>query len=565
MDAVTAPAPAGRGPRESKPLGQRLVEAGLLSEPQLDLALREQRRSGAYLGQTLVELGFVSEEEITRCLAAENDVEVVSVRGVTLAPEMVSLIDYEVAREHKAFPLSTANGLLQVVFADPLDVVAQDDIERRTGYPIEVVTAPEAHVLEVIERNFSRSATINETIEQVLSGGLVEAEDVENSSPMVRLVDQILATGIQAKATDIHLQPEVRNMMVRLRVDGLLREELIIPKALQSAVIARLKLMAGLDITEKRVPQDGRIKFTFGANKVDLRVSTLPINNGESIVMRILESDAARLSFDQLGLSTADLARLSGAINHPFGMVLVTGPTGSGKTTTLYTALGSIERETRSVFTLEDPIEYQLPLVRQSQINTDVGLDFATGLRALLRQDPDVILVGEIRDLETAQLATRAALTGHLVFSTLHTNSAVAAIPRLVDMGIDRYLLPSALVAIVGQRLLRRLCQDCRRPADRPAVEILGPDLEERATTIETHWEAVGCSNCGNSGYTGRIAVYEVLLLNDAFHDAILNGAKDSDLERLGRANGMTTMLEDGLAKAAAGETTLSEVVRVLR
>lgn len=565
MDAATAATPQGRGSRESKPLGQRLLEAGLLSEPQLDLALREQRRSGTYLGQTLVELGFVSEEEITRCLAAENDVEVVSIRGITLDPEMVSLITYEVAREHKAFPLGVRDGLLQVVLADPLDVVAQDDIERRTGYPIEVVTAPEAHVLEVIERNFSHSATINETIEQVLSGGLVDTEDVEHSSPMVRLVDQILSTGIQAKATDIHLQPEARNMMVRLRVDGMLREELIVPKALQSAVIARLKLMAGLDITEKRVPQDGRIKFTFGANKVDLRVSTLPISNGESIVMRVLESDAGQLNFDQLGLRDKDLKRLSGAINHPFGMVLVTGPTGSGKTTTLYTALGSIERETRSVFTLEDPIEYQLPLVRQSQINTDVGLDFATGLRALLRQDPDVILVGEIRDLETAQLATRAALTGHLVFSTLHTNSAVAAIPRLVDMGIDRYLLPSALVAIVGQRLLRRLCPHCKKPAERPAVEILGTDLHDHAATIGEHWEAVGCSQCGDSGYSGRIAVYEVLLLSDAFHDAILSGAKDSDLEHIGRENGMTTMLEDGLAKAAAGETTLSEVVRVLR
>ncbi len=551
-------------PRVSKPLGQRLVEAGLLTEPQLDLALREQKRDGGFLGQVLVELGFVTEEDITACLALENDVEMVSVRDLEVSPDLLSLVSYETARTHKLIPLAIDDGELTVVFADALDVVAQDAVERESKRTIRVATAPEPHILEAIERNYARSSSINETIEQVLSGDSLDVTAADQDSPMVRLVDQIFATAIKHKATDIHLQPEERNMRVRLRVDGILREEIVVPKAIQSAVLARVKLMANLDITEKRVPQDGRIRFTFGSGYVDLRVSTLPTNHGESIVMRLLDGGAVQLSLAELGFAPDDLRRIEQAISHPYGMVLVTGPTGSGKTTTLYTALGTIDREARSVFTLEDPIEYTLPMIRQTQVNADIGMDFAAGLRSLLRQDPDVILVGEIRDAETAELATRAAMTGHLVFSTLHTNSAVGVIPRLVDMGIDRFLLPSALVGIVGQRLLRKLCVSCKTQVEGANPLLLG-DLADATDVSDYHWQPVGCDQCNGSGYSGRIAVYEVLLVDTSFHDAMLEGGVESKLLELARAGGMTTMLEDGLAKAQQGLTSVAEVLRVLR
>ena len=551
----------GPAPRVSKPVGQRLVEAGMLNESQLDLALREQKRSGGFLGQVVVALGFVSEEDVTAVLADEHDVDMVSLKEFEIPADLVDLLDYETAKQHRAIPLSREGDTLTVVFADALDVVAQDMVERVSKHRIRVVTAPEAQILEAIERNYSRSSSINDTIEQVLAGDSIDYADDE--SPMVRLVDQIFATAIKAKATDIHLQPEERNMRIRLRVDGILREELVIPKVVQSAVLARIKLMANLDITEKRVPQDGRIRFTFGSGYIDLRVSTLPTSHGESIVMRVLDGGAVQLSLGDLGFLSNDLARIEKAISHPYGMVLVTGPTGSGKTTTLYTALGTIDREARSIFTLEDPIEYTLPLIRQTQVQSEVGMDFAAGLRALLRQDPDVILVGEIRDGETAELATRAALTGHLVFSTLHTNSAVGVVPRLIDMGIDRYLLPSALVGIVGQRLLRKLCEACARKVDGPDPLIVDGALT--ADVPDHHWQAMGCDQCHGAGYSGRIAVYEVLLIDDTFHDVILEGGVEGPMNELARASGMTTMFEDGLTKAAMGLTTVTEVLRVLR
>ena len=552
----------GTRPRVSKPLGQRLVEAGALTESQLDLALREQKRSGGFLGQVLVALGFVTDEDITAVLAAENEVEMVQIKDLEVPPELLELVSYDTAKHHKLIPLKREEGILTVVFGDALDIVAQDAVERESKHTIVVVTAPEAQVLEAIERNYSRTSSINDSIEQVLAGDSLEVDD--DGSPMVRLVDQLFATAIKSRATDIHLQPEERNLQVRLRVDGMLREEVTIPKAIQSAVLARVKLMANLDITEKRVPQDGRIRFTFGSGYIDLRVSTLPTSHGESIVMRVLDGNAVQLSLEQLGFRPADLERVEQAISHPYGMVLVTGPTGSGKTTTLYTALGTIDRNDRSVFTLEDPIEYTLPLVRQTQVHADIGMDFAAVLRALLRQDPDVILVGEVRDGETAELATRAALTGHLVFSTLHTNSAVGVIPRLIDMGIDRYLLPSALVGIVGQRLLRKLCEECKvqHPGPDP---LMVEDGVQRIGPTESYWEAVGCEECGGRGYSGRIAVYEVLLIDESFHDAILDGGVEANMLELARRSGMTTMLEDGLAKAAQGLTTVTEVYRVLR
>jgi type II secretory ATPase GspE/PulE/Tfp pilus assembly ATPase PilB-like protein len=436
---------------------------------------------------------------------------------------------------------------------------------------VRVVTAAESDILEALALYFAQGRSINETIDRIMRDGVDtddEEDELVDGSPMIRLVDQIIALGIKQKATDIHIEPDDKILRIRLRVDGVLHQEVLVPKPIQPALIARLKLMAGLDITEKRSPQDGRIRFVNGQSEVDLRASTLPTNHGESVVLRILNAAGVTLSLEHLGFSANDRERFSAIMQRPYGMVLVTGPTGSGKTTTLYTALSQVDAQARSVFTLEDPIEYAMGGIRQTQIRPEVGMDFASGLRALLRQDPDVILVGEIRDMETAQLATRAALTGHLVLSTLHTNTAAGVIPRLIDMGVERYLLPAALSAVIGQRLVRRICEQCKGLIPDTEAELvkfdLGHLLDAGAGTAQL-WKGAGCDACRNTGYKGRQAIYEVMIIDETFHAAIIDEAPTTELEQIARAGGMKTMLEDGVGKALDGLTTVEEVLRIVR
>ena len=569
----------GRGPVTAvdptplKPLGQRLLDDGLIDEQQLDLALREQKRQRRKLGEVLIDLGFVPPGVITGALASEAKTEVVDVLGVSIDPEVMALVDYDLARRHRVLPLAVDGGVLTVALGDAFDVVAIDQIEKTTGLVVRVVTAAESDILEALALHYAQGQSINETIDRIMREG-VEADEEDDGlsegSPMIRLVDQIIALGIKQKATDIHVEPDDRVLRIRLRVDGVLHQEVLAPKPIQPPLTARLKLMAGLDITEKRAPQDGRIRFANGQSEVDLRVSTLPTNHGESVVLRILNSAGVTLSLEGLGFSTEDEARFDGIMQQPYGMVLVTGPTGSGKTTTLYTALSQVDARARSVFTLEDPIEYAIGNIRQTQIRPEVGMDFAAGLRALLRQDPDVILVGEIRDTETAQLATRAALTGHLVLSTLHTNTAAGVIPRLIDMGVERYLLPAALSAVIGQRLVRRICTDCREEIDNPEAELDRFHLTGTASGCMPDgrlrlWKGAGCSACRGTGYAGRQAIYEVMIIDENFHTAIVEEAPTTELERIARAGGMKTMLEDGVGKALAGLTTVQEVLRIVR
>jgi len=560
----TGIANSARTDEHDMPLGQRFVHAGLLTESQLDLALREQGRVGGYLGEVLVQLGFVSAEAITEVLAKENQVDVYDVRNADIDTNILELISYKTAKRYKVIPVAANDRGLTVAFADSYDVVALDQVERECGMFVTVVTAPESHIIEAIERSYTRKKSINESIDTVLSGSSLNAGDGRDETPMVRLMDQILADAIKNGASDIHFHAEEKVLRVRCRLDGVLRQEVVIPKTIQAALIGRIKLISGLNITEKRIPQDGRIRFDFGSSHVDLRVSTLPTNHGESVVMRILDSGTEKLTLDQLGLCDADRARFEETIGKSFGMILVTGPTGSGKTTTLYSALSEIDRESRSVFTLEDPIEYNLPLIRQTQINDKIGMSFSTGLRALLRQDPDVILVGEIRDQETAELATRAALTGHTVFSTLHTNSAIGAVSRLIDMGVQRYLVPSALVAVVGQRLLRKLCSNCKTEIPELSTIFDKGNYAHLLPVNKSHWTSSGCNSCSGTGYKGRIAAYEILLIDGPIHEAILHGASDAELETIALNGGMTTMLEDGIRKANQGHTSISEVLRVL-
>ncbi len=549
-----------------KPLGQRLIELGLINNTQLNLALREKERRGGYLGEALVDLGFLSQENLTNNLALETHTQVLDVLNIVIDEEVLKLIPYAFAKRLRVLPIVREGNILTVALADAFNVVAIDALEKETGLQVEIASAAEKDILEALERHYAQGTSIEDTIETLLARGIVaEKNDSGTESSMPRLVDQIIALGIKKRATDIHIEPEEKMVRIRMRIDGILRQEVLIPIPLLQALTARLKLMADIDVTEKRIPQDGRIHFLFGRREVDLRISTLPTNHGESIVMRILESADSRPTFNQLGLSPNDKKRINQLIEQPFGLILVTGPTGSGKTTTLYSALGQVDALQRSVFTLEDPIEYSMPLVRQTQIQSETGMTFSAGLRALLRQDPDVILVGEIRDEETAKLATRAALTGHLVFSTLHTNDAVGVIARLIDMGVERYLLPIALSAVVGQRLVRKICPNCKEQIDN------ADELLEKLHTTGLHiqntdlWHGTGCKKCQHTGYLGRLAIYEVLVLSEVFHDPIINGASASELEKLAIAAGMSTMLEDGFNKVCAGHTTVEEVLRVIR
>ncbi|MEM6641000.1 MAG: ATPase, T2SS/T4P/T4SS family [Pseudomonadota bacterium] len=561
----SASGPQGSAPRKMT-LGARLIQAGIINEAQLDLALRQHRRSGKLLGEVLMELGFVTSDVITRLMATDAKAQVVDISSAVIDEDVINLVSYDTAKRYNLIPLSIENNVLTTALSDAFNVVAIDHLERETGFAIDVVTAPAEAITDAVERHYARGRSIEDTIDLIMTDGTLPSEDdAAQESPLVRLVDQIIALGIKRGATDIHIEPDEKIIRVRMRLDGVMRQQILIPKPIQSALTARVKLLAGLNITEKRIPQDGRIRFLFGQSEVDLRVSTLPINTGESLVLRILDRSGINLELPLLGFSGDDTKRIQRNLDKPYGMILVTGPTGSGKTTTLYAGLGLINSADRSVFTLEDPIEYSLRGIRQTQVKPEVGMDFASGLRALLRQDPDVILIGEIRDLETAQLAARAALTGHLVLSTLHTNDAVGVIPRLIDMGVDRYMLPASLQSIVAQRLVRKICDDCKTPAEVPAEAIESLGMTALVPDNPQFFKGAGCDKCNNSGYRGRQVIYEILNISERMHAPIIEGAPSAEIRRIAREMGMLSMLHDGFKKACAGVTTVEEVLRVVR
>lgn len=552
-------------PTKAKPLGQRLFEAGLLTEDQLSLALRELERLGGRLGDVLTTLGFVTQDVLMAFLAQQTESEVVDLSSLFIEPKILELVPYELAKRIPALPLTQEGDTLTVALADTMDVMAVDRLERCTGLFVKVVTAPLNDLLDTIDQFYAQSGSIDETVDQLLRQGLDQLEEGSGTeAPMIRLCNQIISIAIKQRATDIHIEPDEKILRVRLRVDGVLRQEVFMPKQLQAPVLARFKLMANLNVTEKRLPQDGHITFTAGHRPVDLRISSLPTSFGESVVMRILDKTSVKHEMESLGLSERNQKVFENAMKRTHGIVLVTGPTGSGKNTTLYTGLQAINMQERSVFTLEDPIEYELPLVRQTQINSDIGMTFPVGLRALLRQDPDVIMVGEIRDRETAELSIRAAFTGHLVLSTLHTNDAIGTLPRLLDMGVEPFLLPPALIAIIGQRLIRRLCDGCKieRLDAETALQVAQVNVPEGV--MPRLWEGKGCESCGGSGYRGRIGIFEILAFDESFHEAILHGPDLEEIRRLSKESGMRTMVEDGIDKALNGLTTVEEVLRVI-
>jgi len=553
-----------------KPLGQRLVEAGLINDTQLQSALREQQKTREYLGRILIRLGYVSEEAVAAALSAQARVKYVDLGQYSPQPEALQLVQEKFAREHHLVPLSYVGKVLVVAMANPLDIITIDEMRRMSKGPVEVVGATQTEVLEALDRAYGVGVGTawNEVVEHSLrhvmgrrgAGGT--ETDVAQEPPVIRLVESLITRGIQEGATDIHVEPEERLVRNRFRVDGVLRQGPDVPKELQGAVIARLKVMANLDIAENRLPQDGRIDFQFGGRQIDIRVSTFPTIRGENLVLRILDRAKLVLGLEQLGFTPDHLTFFKRVLQNPNGIILVTGPTGSGKTTTLYSAMSYLNAEERNIITIEDPVEYEIQGIRQSQINVKAGLTFANGLRHILRQDPDVIMVGEMRDDETVDVAIRAALTGHLVFSTLHTNDAAGAVPRLTDMGVAPFLLASALLLVVSQRLVRSICNSCKEEAEPDPVLLRRLGLQADGENQLKFYHGKGCDKCGHSGYRGRIGIFELLRVGPEMTPLILEKADSGSIQRAARAQGMRTMLEDGIRKALRGTTTLEEVAR---
>jgi type IV pilus assembly protein PilB len=553
---------------KTKRLGQILVESGAITPEKLDLALREQKQTGEKLGVMLQRLGICTEREIARVLASQAGVACVDLTRIEVDRAVLALVARDYAETKSLLPLRLQGSTLQVAMANPLDLNTADELARLTGRYIEVVHAPESEIKDALLRHFGGQAGNGDDIPQLVeaarramdAGGNLGQED----SPYIRLVDGLLRQGVLDGATDIHLEPEEKVLRCRYRIDGRLVQGALMPSELLPIVVTRIKIMAEMNISESRVPQDGRIFFDGGRKKVDMRVSTFPTVHGETIVCRILDKEALIVGLDRLRMPEAMLEEFRRDITRPNGIILVTGPTGSGKTTTLYSALTFLNRPDTKIITLEDPVEYELPVINQAQVNNAKGFTFASGLRAVLRQDPDILLVGEIRDTETAQLAIRAALTGHLVFSTLHTNSATGAIPRLLDMGIEPLLLSATLVSVVAQRLVRQVCEACAEPAPPNPEQLAMLGLEARDIEGGKTRQGRGCSMCRQTGYRGRMAVFEYLGVDDRLRRLIADRRDVTELEKSVRESGRLILRDDAIAKYRDGHTTLSEVMRVV-
>ncbi|MFY9165224.1 MAG: ATPase, T2SS/T4P/T4SS family [Limnochordia bacterium] len=550
-----------------KRLGDILQERGLISQEELAAALEEQRRSGDRLGESLVKLGFVTADQVADALSEHLRIERVDFARRYLAPEIVELVPASVITSKYVLPLEVEDGFLVVAMADPMDINVIDDLQRLTGKIIRPLVATEEEIIEAFQRTRNIAQSARELLNDYEQEEGEEEEQTQQylgDAPGVRLANLILEQAIMQKASDIHLEPLEGRMKVRYRIDGLLRDIMEIPRHLQGDVNSRIKVMAGLDITERRKPQDGRIQLSFNGTEVDLRISTLPTVYGEKIVARVLHRANHLMDLDEFGFSPADLEKMESMLRLNQGLILVTGPTGSGKTTTLYAFLNRLNSPEKNIVTVEDPVEYRLDGVNHVQVNPKVGLTFATGLRTVLRQDPDVIMVGEIRDEETGEIAVRSALTGHLVLTTLHTNSAVATVSRLINMGLEPYILSSTIIGIVAQRLVRRICFDCREE-----VELTDPLMIRyiRSLGLEPPrvvYQGKGCPLCGGTGYRGRTAIGEVLVFNREMRQAVDRRAGEDELLDIALRSGMTTLQRAAVAKLAQGITTAEEIIRTV-
>ena len=546
-------------------LGELLVAARAITPAQLDEALQEQRRSGGFLGEVLVSMGALSGDELAEALAEEARVPFSPLEDATPDPDAAALIPEELARRGRCVAISaSAAGRLLVAQSNPFDVVAIDEIQRLVPMPIDVVCAPVRAVARLLDKAYGPGANgrLKALVEEALASlGRPFEDEAGETSPIIRLVDTLVEDAVRAGATDLHLEPEELVINVRHRIDGVLRQIDTLPRELQPPIVSRLKVVAGLDIAEQRLPQEGRITRPVGGRPVDFRVSSFPTVFGEKIAVRILEPEKLVRGLADLGLNRRGLTLFQSLLERSRGIVLVTGPTGAGKTTTLYSALNVIGGRARNIMTVEDPVEYEFPAIRQTQVRPRAGLTFATAIRSLLRQDPDVIMIGEIRDPETAQLAVRAALSGVLVFSTLHTQDSAGAVPRLMDMGVEPYLLASTMAGVIAQRLVRLVCPRCKAPASYPAGTLAKVGLSPADNVAFV--KGAGCELCGQTGYRGRTGVFEILRIDAAMHDLIGARADSRRIRDTAARSGFKSIRDDALSKAVLGQTTLDEVIRV--
>jgi len=563
-------------------LGELLTKASLISQDQLKEALKMQKETGGKLGETLIKLGFVSEEDITECLSQQFGVPSINLAHFEIDSGVIKLIPADVARKYNILPVNKTGATITIAMADPTNVFAMDDIKFMTGYNVEQVVASELGIKAAIDNYYGTTSSLElkkvmedlqqsesadlEVLEEEEEMDLEQLADSAEEAPVVKLVNLILTDAIKRGASDIHIEPYEKEFRVRFRVDGILYEIMNPPLKLKDAITSRLKILAKLDISEKRLPQDGRIKLKMKLNEknkeLDFRVSILPTLFGEKIVMRLLDKENLRLDMTKLGFEPESLVKFEEAIFKPWGMVLVTGPTGSGKTNTLYSALAKVNSPEVNIMTAEDPVEFNLPGINQVQMKESIGLNFAATLRSFLRQDPNIILVGEIRDFETAEIAIKAALTGHLVLSTLHTNDAPSTINRLMNMGIEPFLVATSVQLIAAQRLARRICSSCKEPVEMTPQALLNLGYKKDEVGTFTVYKGRGCDKCNNTGYKGRVALIEVMNIDDEIRELILSGGTAIDIKRKAAESGMISLRRSGLIKIKDGVTTIEEVVR---
>ena len=562
---------------DNERIGELLVKENLITPLQLKNAVTAQRSSGGRLGHELTKLGYIEENELIAFLSKQYSVPSINLSEFEIDQEVLKVLPKEVVTRHQVIPVNRTGGTLIVAMADPSNIYAVDDIKFITGMKIDVVVASEQAIAESIEKYYTSTVSFDE----VMIDFVEEDEDFEfeeeseedinvldlqksaGDAPVVKLVNLILLDAIRKGASDIHIEPYEKQVRIRYRIDGVLYEVMKPPTKLKDAITSRLKIMSNLDIAERRLPQDGRIKMKMGRGKVmDFRVSVLPVLWGEKVVMRLLDQSNLQLDMTKLGFEEKVLADFKGAIHKPFGMILITGPTGSGKTTTLYSTLSELNKTTTNICTAEDPVEYNLFGINQVQMHDDIGLNFASSLRSFLRQDPDIVMVGEIRDFETAEIAVKAALTGHLVLSTLHTNDAPSSVSRLLNMGIEPFLVASSVNLIGAQRLVRKLCSDCREPLDVPDQVLIDLGVPPEDCADFQVMRGAGCRTCNNTGYKGRIAVYEIMVMTDELAEFVLNGASTLELKREAIRQGMKTLRMSALSKLSEGMTSMEEVVR---
>jgi type IV pilus assembly protein PilB len=561
-------------------LGDRLVAEKLISTEQLQRALAEQKGSADKLGTILVRLGFITEDSLVSFLSKQYSIPAITVAQVDPDPDVLKLVPEQIAKKHSVLPIKRMGNVLTLAMADPTNVFALDDVGFMTGLQIQPVVASEAAIRKAFERLYETGASVTDMMSEleeadtdveVVEGGeetftkadVFDLKESADEAPVVRLINMILTDAIRRGASDIHLEPYEKVFRVRFRIDGVLHEIMTPPKRLEAALTSRVKIMATLDIAERRLPQDGRIKLRYHQREIDFRVSTLPTIFGEKTVMRILDKDALQLDLTALGFDPWSMEQFTKAIHSPYGMILITGPTGSGKTTTLYSAIHTINSPDINIMTAEDPVEYNLKGVNQVQVNDEIGRTFAACLRSFLRQDPDVILVGETRDLETAQIGIRAALTGHLVLSTLHTNDCPSTPARLLDMGIPPFLVSSSLQLILAQRLGRRVCRDCKEPYEASEESLVPYGHVPQGLGTVNFYKGKGCQTCNFTGMKGRVAIYEVMPVTTEIRDLILRNATTNEIQDAACSQGMKTLRQNALQKVIDGVTTVEEVLRV--